>query len=353
MATRVADTGLPLIYVACVGGQDELVYDGHSFALDTAGSLVTRAAGFAEAMLVMQVSKQDGTIQIEAETVAEAVDNSDANIYQALVLALRDYVHKNHFSDVILGLSGGIDSALVACIAVDALGAEHVQGILLPSKYTADISNQDALELANNLHMQTQRFDIEPLITPFNEALTPVFQGKARDKTEENIQARCRGMLLMALSNKSGALLLATSNKSETAVGYATLYGDMAGGFSPIKDVYKTEVYRLAAYRNQLTPVIPLRTIERAPSAELSPDQKDSDSLPDYALLDDMLYRFIELKQSAETIIADGLPEADVRRILPMVSRNEYKRRQAAIGPRVTPCAFGKERRMPITQQFF
>ncbi len=353
MAERVADTGLPLIYTACVGGQDELVYDGHSFVLNAQGECIGRAAGFSEAMLVVQIHKSAEKLQLQCLTPLEAADDSDANIYQALVLSLRDYVNKNGFKNVILGLSGGIDSALVACIAVDALGPTSVKGVLLPSQYTAEISNEDASALANNLQIETLTFPIEPMLAPFHAALAPIFHGKSADKTEENLQARCRGVLLMALSNKLGSLLLATSNKSETAVGYATLYGDMAGGFSPIKDVYKTEVYRLAAYRNQLSPVIPISTIERAPSAELSPCQKDSDTLPDYAVLDDMLYRFIEKRQSIETIAAAGFPIDEVRRIVKLVAHNEYKRRQAAIGPRVTPCAFGKERRMPITQHFF
>jgi len=353
MIARVLDTGLPLIYTACVGGQDELVYDGHSFALQHDGTLVTRAPGFVEAALVIHVQRQGNALQLHSLTPPSAVTDPEAMMYQALVLALRDYVQKNHFQHVLLGLSGGIDSALVACIAVDALGPDKVHGILLPSRYTATMSLDDAYALAASLHIRTENLTIEPLIHCFTDTLASQFQGRPADKTEENLQARCRGVLLMALSNKSGALLLSTSNKSETAVGYATLYGDMAGGFSPIKDVYKTQVYRLAAYRNRLAPVIPLRTIERAPSAELSPDQKDSDSLPDYAILDDLLYRFIEKRQSKTALIAAGFLPETVQHIVTLIARNEYKRRQAAIGPRVTPCAFGKERRMPITQQFF
>lgn len=353
MAQRVIDTGLPLIYTACVGGQDELLYDGHSFALNADASLVTRAEGFKETMLILQAQKQNGHVQLSSKQSAANIDNQDANTYQALVLALHDYIHKNHVNDVLLGLSGGIDSALVACIAADALGPEHVTGVLLPSQYTQAISNEDALILAKKLGINTLRFDIEPLVLPFHQALMPVFQNQDLDKTAENIQARCRGLLLMALSNQTGALLLATSNKSETAVGYATLYGDMAGGFSPIKDVYKTEIYRLAAYRNKLAHVIPERSMTRPPSAELRPNQQDSDSLPDYSTLDDIIYRFIELKQCETTIIAAGYSKDTVVKVIRMIIQNEYKRRQSAIGPRVTHCAFGKERRMPITQGFF
>lgn len=353
MQERVTETGLPLIYTGCVGGQDEIVYDGHSFALDAQGHVIARAEGFKTNTMVIHAQKQGTTMTLTAKTPLYPIADPSAQIYQALVLALRDYVHKNGFPGVLLGLSGGIDSALAACIAVDALGKDAVLGVLLPSRHTADISNEDALLLAKALGICTHTLPIDPVVIALEQSLDPLFIGKSRDKTEENLQARARGVLLMGLSNKFGALLLATSNKSESAVGYATLYGDMAGGFAPIKDVYKTQVYALARYRNQLNPVIPERTLTRAPTAELAPNQADSDTLPDYAVLDAMLTGFIEQGQSVADLVKAGFEATEVKRIITMVSRNEYKRRQAALGPKISTCAFGKDRRMPITQRFF
>ncbi|HAZ42260.1 MAG TPA: NAD(+) synthase, partial [Methylococcaceae bacterium] len=272
--------------------------------------------------------------------------------YQALVTGIRDYVQKNGFQGAVLGLSGGIDSALTLALAADALGAEQVEVILMPSRYTADMSNEDARLEAEALGCKMHTIPIEPAFKRFLEMLEPAFEGRPADLTEENIQARCRGILLMALSNKKGKILLTTGNKSEMSVGYATLYGDMAGGFAPLKDIPKMLVYRLSRYRNSVSPVIPERVLIRAPSAELRPDQRDEDSLPPYPVLDDILERYIERDQSITDIIAAGLPEQDVRRVTRMVDRNEYKRRQAPPGVKVTPRAFGRDRRYPMTHGF-
>jgi NAD+ synthase (glutamine-hydrolysing) len=265
---------------------------------------------------------------------------------------VRDYVEKNGFAGVVIGLSGGIDSALTLCLAVDALGAERVQAVMMPSRYTADMSQEDAAAQARALGVQYSVIPIEPMFEAFLAALKDEFAGRARDTTEENIQARVRGVLLMAISNKTGRMVLTTGNKSEMAVGYATLYGDMAGGFAAIKDVPKTLVYRLAEHRNKVRAVIPRRVFERPPSAELAADQKDTDSLPPYATLDPILERYVELDQSAEDIVAAGFDEATVRRVLGMVDRNEYKRRQAPPGVRITPRAFGRDWRFPITSGY-
>jgi NAD+ synthase (glutamine-hydrolysing) len=273
-------------------------------------------------------------------------------VYGALVLGVRDYIGKNGFAGAVIGLSGGVDSALTLCIAVDAIGASQVEAVMMPSRYTAAMSLEDARAQADTLGVKHSTIPIEPMFEAFLGALKEEFQGRQPDSTEENIQARIRGTLLMAISNKTGRMVLTTGNKSEMSVGYATLYGDMAGGFAAIKDVPKTLVYRLAEYRNKIKPVIPRRVLERPPSAELAPDQKDTDSLPPYAVLDPVLERYVELDQSAEDIIAAGFDEAVVRRVLRMVDRNEYKRRQAAPGVRITPRAFGRDRRYPITSGY-
>ena len=347
LSRRARDNGLPIIYVNLVGGQDELVFDGGSFVVNAEGHVVMRTAFFAEAQPVISL---DGATPLPSEVIEHHAE--EAEIYAALVLGVQDYVQKNGFRGVVLGLSGGIDSALTLAIAVDALGADHVEAMLMPSRYTAEMSNEDAVRQAQTLGVKYRVIPIEPAFRAFLGMLEDEFEGLAEDATEENIQARCRGIVLMALSNKSGRMLLTTGNKSEMSVGYATLYGDMAGGFAPIKDVPKTLVYALAKYRNRGGEVIPERVITRPPSAELKPDQVDSDSLPDYAILDDILRRYIEQDQCVQKIIAAGYDAATVKRVTRMVDNNEYKRRQAPPGVRITRRAFGRDRRYPITSGF-
>lgn len=341
---RSRETGVPVIYVNLVGGQDELVFDGDSFVVNGEGVVTQRAPAF-EAGLVA-VDLHDG-VPVAAERAPELAD--DESVYRAIVLGVRDYVDKNGFPGVVLGLSGGIDSALTLAIAVDALGPERVEAVMMPSAYTRDISVEDAKVEAEKLGVHYTVIPIAPVFEAFRGALEDRFRGLPVDVTEENLQARIRGTLLMAISNKSGAMVLTTGNKSEMAVGYATLYGDMVGGFGAIKDVPKTLVYRLARYRNAISEVIPTRVLTRAPSAELAPDQEDTDSLPPYEILDPILERYVEHDASVEDIVAAGFDEAIVRRVVRMVDRNEYKRRQAAPGVRVTPRAFGRDRRYPIT----
>jgi NAD+ synthase (glutamine-hydrolysing) len=273
-------------------------------------------------------------------------------VYQALVLAIHDYVHKNGFNGVVIGLSGGVDSALVLALAVDALGAAAVEAVMMPSRYTADISLEDASQLARNLKVKYEQISIEPPFREFLHVIEPVLSGYKPDTTEENIQARCRGVILMAISNKKRSLVLTTGNKSEMAVGYATLYGDMAGGYAPLKDVSKGRVYRLCAYRNRQAPVIPQRILERAPTAELAPNQKDQDSLPPYEVLDKLIELYLEQEKSVESIIAAGFDETVVRDVVKKIDRNEYKRRQAAPGVKITKRSFGRERRYPITNGY-
>lgn len=347
---RAREHGVPIVYVNLVGGQDELVFDGGSFVVDGAGDLTQRAPFFEEANLLVEIELGAKPRPLP-EVIAPVPEPEDA-IYSALVLGVRDYVRKNGFSGAVLGLSGGIDSALTLAVAADALGPEQVEVVLMPSRYTADMSVDDALEQARTLGVATSVIPIEPAFDAFLGMLDDEFAGRPADVTEENIQARCRGIVLMAISNKKGRILLTTGNKSEMAVGYATLYGDMAGGFAPLKDLFKTIVYRLARHRNRDAMVIPGRVIERPPSAELRPDQTDQDSLPDYDLLDAVLQRYIEDDQSVAAIVADGYPEAEVRRVARMVDRNEYKRRQAPPGVRISSRAFGRDRRYPITSGF-
>jgi NAD+ synthase (glutamine-hydrolysing) len=275
--------------------------------------------------------------------------SEEAEVYQSLVLGIRDYVHKNGFNGAIVGLSGGVDSALTTVLAVDALGQDQVEVVMMPSRYTSSMSNEDAIAEAQALGVTYRSIPIEPAFLAFSDMLAQEFAGQPVDVTEENIQARCRGIILMAISNKKGRILLTTGNKSEMSVGYATLYGDMAGGFAPLKDVPKTLVYRLCVYRNGLSPVIPQRVLERPPSAELAEDQKDSDSLPPYEVLDPILERYVELDQSAEEITAAGFDEQTVKRVVRMVDRNEYKRRQAPPGIKITRRAYGRDRRYPLT----
>jgi NAD+ synthase (glutamine-hydrolysing) len=348
---RVAASCIPMVYVNLVGGQDELVFDGASFVMDADGEVVYRATRFREVLDVVEFDKQsDGLVALPGEK--EQSEGEVAYVYKALVLGIRDYVIKNGFQGAVLGLSGGIDSALTLALAVDALGADKVEAVMMPSRYTADMSVEDARLEADALGVEYHVIPIEPAFQAFTGLLADTFAGLPRDTTEENIQARCRGVLLMAISNKMRKILLTTGNKSEMSVGYATLYGDMAGGFAPLKDVPKLLVYQLSEYRNSISPVIPLRVIERPPSAELAPDQKDEDSLPPYSVLDPILERYVEWDQSVEEIIAAGFTEADVVRVARLVDINEYKRRQAPPGVKITRRAFGRDRRYPITCGF-
>ena len=340
---RVDETGIPIVYVNNVGGQDELVFDGQSVVMLPEG-VGFQAPAFKEMLLQVDWPLTQRLPPQPCDEVAE--------IYEALVMGVRDYVNKNGFPGVLLGLSGGIDSALTLAIAVDALGADRVNAVMMPSRYTADMSRDDASEEAKTLGVHYDVISIESTFKAFLDILKPAFAGLAEDSTEENIQARCRGIILMALSNKTGRMLLTTGNKSEMAVGYATLYGDMAGGFAPLKDCSKTLVYALSRYRNTVSPVIPERVIIRPPSAELRDDQQDSDSLPPYDLLDPILEAFIERDESVTDIVASGFDHDTVARIANMVLRNEYKRRQAPPGVRITQRGFGKDRRYPITSGY-
>ena len=346
---RAAENDLPVLYVNAVGGQDELVFDGGSLVASRRGALVSRAAHCAtELHPARLVRDASGRADATPGPLAETPD-PECEVYQALVLSLRDYVEKNRFRSVALGLSGGIDSALTLAIAVDAVGADRVTALMMPSRHTATMSRQDAESEAATLGVHYRSMSIEPLFEAARETLAEDLRAARADKTEENLQARCRGMLLMAVSNRHGALALTTGNKSELAVGYATLYGDMAGGFDALKDVSKTWVYRLAAYRNRLSAVIPERVLEREPSAELAPDQKDSDSLPPYECLDPILARCIEADQGRDVIIAAGFAPEHVDLAMHLVERNEFKRRQSPVGPRITQRGFGRDRRYPIS----
>lgn len=347
LTARCQENKVPLIYVNAIGGQDELVFDGNSVALDQAGKLCVR---------LPHCEERIGHVVIEAGQIAPgqiAPELSEhAATYEALVLAVRDYVNKNGFPGVILGLSGGIDSALTLAIAIDALGAEKVHTVMMPYTYTAEISIEDAKKQAIDMGCAFDIIPIKPMVTSFMAELTPLFAKTARDTTEENLQARCRGTVLMALSNKYGKLLLTTGNKSELAVGYCTLYGDMCGGFGPIKDIPKTLVYDLSRYRNSLGLAIPERVIVRPPSAELAPDQKDEDSLPPYDILDGIIDGYVEQDMSISMLVAQGYPEEHVIRVIQLIERNEYKRQQGAVGPKVTKRNFNKDRRIPITHGY-
>ena len=348
---RVIETGLPIVYLNMVGGQDELVFDGGSFALDRGGELVFQAPAFEDGVYVLELEAAAGGARIVPQPLPPE-PGLTPTVYRALTLGVRDYVGKNGFPGVILGLSGGVDSALTLAVAVDALGADRVTAVMMPSRHTSAMSLEDAALQASTLGVRFEVLPIEPIFTAVTDVLAGLFAGLAPDSTEENIQARCRGILLMALSNKLGLMLLSTGNKSEMAVGYATLYGDMAGGFAPLKDCSKTLVYALARHRNQIAPAIPERVLMREPSAELAPDQKDSDSLPRYDLLDPILEAFIERDQSVDEISARGFDRATVVRVLEMVKRAEYKRRQAPPGVRVSSRAFGRDWRYPITSGY-
>jgi NAD+ synthase (glutamine-hydrolysing) len=356
MRERVLACGLPLVYAHLVGGQDEVVFEGHSFALNLDGSVAGRAPSFIENMLLAHVNRAQAAIEIIANVAPERT--TDADLWDALVLGVRDYIGKNGFPGVLLGLSGGIDSALVLAVAVDALGKDKVRTVMMPSPYTADISWMDAHEMASRLGVRYDEISIVPEFEAFKKSLAGEFKGLAEDTTEENIQARIRGTLLMALSNKFGSIVLTTGNKSEMATGYCTLYGDMAGGFAVIKDLLKTTVFRLARWRNANDPYgtgqepIPERIITRPPSAELRPDQTDQDSLPAYEVLDAILERYMENDQRIEDIIAAGFAAADVEKVTRLIKINEYKRRQSPVGIRVTHRSFGKDWRYPITNRF-
>ncbi len=351
ISKRASDSGMYIVYTNLVGGQDELVFDGNSMVVDGLGNCVFHAPQFVEGLY---------NVRLDFETSENHSHDHDSgkppveeeSIYSALVLGVKDYINKNNFKGAIIGLSGGIDSALTLSVAVDALGAENVEVLIMPSRYTADMSNEDACQQAKMLGVEYEILSIEQPFEAVLNVLGNRFKDLQVDTTEENIQARCRGILLMAVSNKSGKLVLTTGNKSEMAVGYATLYGDMAGGYAPLKDVWKTTVYKLARWRNTQSPSIPARVIERPPTAELRHDQLDQDSLPDYQVLDPILEQYIELDRHPEKIISQGYDADTVYKLISLVDRNEYKRRQAAPGVRITERAFGRDRRYPITSGY-
>ncbi len=348
---RLAETGIPAVYLNLVGGQDELVFDGGSFAMTRDGEVAFRAPAFDEGLYRVELRADASGVVPQPGDITPLPD-TEASVYGALVTGTRDYVDKHGFPGVILGLSGGIDSALVLAIACDALGADRVRAVMMPFRYTSTMSQEDAKAQAAALGVRYDVLPIEPIYAATVDTLETVFRGREADVTEENIQSRSRGLLLMAISNKTGRMLLSTGNKSEMAVGYATLYGDMAGGFAPIKDCSKTLVYRLARYRNTLEPAIPERVITREPSAELKPNQRDTDSLPPYDVLDPILEALIEEDLSVDEITARGFDRSVVIRVLEMVKRNEYKRRQAPPGIRISSRAFGRDWRYPITSKY-
>ncbi|RZA03318.1 MAG: NAD+ synthase [Moraxellaceae bacterium] len=348
VADRAKEGAMPVAYVNLIGGQDELVFDGGSVLVDASGQTQFRAPAYGEDIYAVDIHVENGSLTVPQQKLAPIPSNLEA-VYQALVLGMRDYVNKNRFKGVVLGLSGGIDSALTLAMAVDALGADRVEAVMMPFRYTSDLSKNDAADQASRMGVRYSSIGIEPMYEAFMGALAEEFIGTKRDTTEENLQARCRGVLLMAISNKKGYLVLTTGNKSEMAVGYSTLYGDMAGGFDALKDVPKTLVFALAKYRNTLGEVIPPTVISRPPSAELAPDQKDEDSLPPYDILDQILAFYVEQDVSAEAIIAKGFARDQVERVVRLVDINEYKRRQAPVGVRITQRGFGRDRRYPIT----
>lgn len=347
---RVNETQLPILYINCVGGQDELVFDGGSFAISDQGKVQHHAPFCQEVLETVTLSTQR-PIQITSQKVTPELSDEE-RLYQALVLGVRDYIEKNQFQSAIIGLSGGIDSALTLAIAVDAIGADRVEAVMMPSRYTSDMSQTDSAEQTKTLGVEYHVIPIEAPFNAFVDTLSDEFKGLQTDTTEENIQARCRAIILMAISNKKGAIVLSTGNKSELSVGYATLYGDMVGGFCVLKDVPKHWVYRLANYRNQQSPAIPQNVIDRPPSAELAPDQLDQDTLPPYDILDRILELYIEKDKSPEAIIAEGFEPGVVHQVVKMVKRNEYKRHQAPVGVRLSQRAFGKDRRYPITSGY-
>ena len=359
MAQRVKESGLPLVYAHLVGGQDEVIFEGRSFALNGQGEVIARAPAFQECLQTIDVQVEPGQagLSLKGQQISPECSWQE-DLWHALVLGIKDYLGKNGFPAAILGLSGGIDSALVLALAVDAVGADKLHAVMMPSPYTADISWLDAREMAQRMGVRYDEISIAPLFESFKHALADQFKGLAEDTTEENIQARVRGTLLMAMSNKTGAIVLTTGNKSEMATGYCTLYGDMAGGFAVIKDVVKTQVFKLAEWRNQNDPYgtcqspIPERIITRPPSAELRADQKDQDSLPPYEVLDAIVQRYMENDEGINALVADGFDRADVEKVTRLIKLNEYKRRQSPVGIRVTHRSFGKDWRYPITNRF-
>lgn len=350
MSKRAQEGKLPIVYVNTVGGQDELVFDGGSMVLNQRGE-VCQSAGFYQEVLTAVDMEINTEIHIQSANLLP-LPSVEERVYKALVLGVRDYIEKNKFKGALIGLSGGIDSALTLAIAVDAIGKDRVQGVLMPSRYTSELSINEAEAQAELLGVKYRTISIEPVFQTFLSSLSSEFAGLSPDATEQNLQARCRGTLLMALSNKFGWIVLSTGNKSEMAVGYSTLYGDMVGGFCVLKDVPKTLVYRLANYRNQLSPTISQAIIDRPPSAELAQNQKDQDDLPPYSILDQILEKYVEQDKSAEEIVASGFDTHIVQRVIHMVNRNEYKRRQSPVGVRITNRAFGRDRRYPITSGY-
>jgi NAD+ synthase (glutamine-hydrolysing) len=344
---RTAETGMPVVFCNLVGGQDELVFDGASFVMDEHGNVTHQLPAFEEALAVVEIGPEGPR---PGQLVPEL--DIDASLYKALCMGVRDYLGKNGFRGALLGLSGGIDSALTLCIAADAIGADKVHAVMMPSQFTAGISVEDSREMVERLGVRYSEIAIKPMFDAFMSALAPEFGNRPFDATEENLQARIRGTLLMALSNKYGSIVLTTGNKSEMSTGYATLYGDMAGGFAVLKDITKKFVYRLSRYRNTVSKVIPERIIERAPSAELRANQVDQDSLPPYDTLDAIIQRYVEQDQSVAEIVAAGFRREDVDQVVKLVHINEYKRRQAPVGIRVTPRGFGKDWRYPITNKY-
>ncbi len=353
VAQRVKETGMAIVYANMLGGQDELVFDGASFAMDGKQHVAMRLPQFREALALLDaVAKPGEPIVLEPHQPCSSELELHAQVYEALKMGVHDYVTKNRFPGAIIGLSGGVDSALTLAIAVDALGADKVRAVMMPSPYTADISLDDSRDMVKRLGIQYEEISIESCMKGFESSLQPLFDGLPADTTEENLQARIRGTMLMAISNKTGRIVLTTGNKSEMATGYCTLYGDMAGGFAVIKDIFKTLVYELCTYRNSISEVIPTRIITRPPSAELRPDQVDQDSLPPYPVLDEILARYMEKDESVENIIACGFQKEDVFKAVKLLRINEYKRRQAPVGIRVTHRAFGRDWRYPITSKF-
>ncbi len=350
LISRVNEVKIPIVYINCVGGQDELVFDGGSFAMNPDGKIAAQAKFFETQNLTITVSK-NGHCEIERQPLPER-EPIEAQIYSALVLGVRDYIQKNKFPGAIVGLSGGIDSALMFAIAADAIGADKLLGVLMPSRFTADISIEDAIAEVEALGAKHETISIEPMYDTFLAQMKPVFKDQVHDTTEENMQARIRCIILMALSNRYGHIVLTTGNKSEMSVGYATLYGDMAGGFAALKDIPKTMVYKLARYRNRISQVIPERVIRREPSAELAHNQKDQDSLPDYDTLDAIIDLYVDQDQPPHAIIDKGFDADVVHRIVKLIARNEYKRRQAPPGIRTSNRAYGKDRRYPITSGY-
>ncbi len=350
---RARESLVPILYLNCVGGQDELVFDGGSLVLSSDGVIHQRGPFYKEQLIPVDITYEPGThdITISDQPILKLLSQEE-RIYGALVCGVRDYIEKNNFPSAIVGLSGGIDSALTLAIAVDAIGADRVSGILMPSRYTSEMSNEDALKQAALMNVKTSTIPIEEMFNNFVTTLTAEFQGPPNSVTQQNLQARCRGLILMGISNNCGALVLSTGNKSEISVGYCTLYGDMVGGFSVLKDIPKTLVYQLANYRNKIQPVIPERVITREPSAELAPNQKDQDTLPPYSILDQILELYVEQDESVKTIVAKGFDEGVVKKVVLLVDKSEYKRRQAPPGVRVTRRAFGRDRRYPITSGY-